>query len=84
MVVVVGPADRLICCWPKPVAAAKRRNALARAAAFRVVSDFETLIRIIVVASRCLLNIDSLSAAEVNRRAALQSRQIACPTAIRQ
>jgi hypothetical protein len=52
MVVVVGPADRLICSWPKPVAAAKRRNALARTALFSVFSDFASLIRIIVVASR--------------------------------
>jgi hypothetical protein len=59
MVVVAGPADKLICCWPKLVAAAKRRSAPTRAAAFRVVSDFESLIRIIVVASRssCVLEI---------------------------
>src|SRR5579863_4937937 len=54
MVVVAAPAVKLTTCWPKPVAAAKRRNTLNRTAPFSVVFDLKSLIRIIVVASRSL------------------------------
>src|SRR5215469_11201548 len=57
MVAVAAPAVTLTTCWPKPVAAAMRRNALPRTAAFSVVFDLESLIRIIVVSrSRCVLD----------------------------
>jgi hypothetical protein len=53
-VVVAGPAVKLITCWPKLVVAPKKRNKLTRTAAFSVALDWESLIRIIVVASRCV------------------------------
>jgi hypothetical protein len=54
-VVVFGPAVK-VTVWPKPVATAKRRNTITRNAAFSVVFDLKSLIRIIVFASRsCVL-----------------------------
>jgi hypothetical protein len=70
MVVVAGPADKLICCWPNPATAAKRRNTLNIAAAFTVgvhlvAVHLQSLIRIIVVASRshCILDMEFVFAA---------------------
>jgi hypothetical protein len=53
IVAVVGFAIRLICCWPNAATAAKRRNALATSAAFNVALQLKSLIRIMVLASRC-------------------------------
>jgi hypothetical protein len=53
-VVAVGPAVKLITCWPKPAAVAERRSVLTRTTAFSEVFNLESHIRIIVVASRCL------------------------------
>src|ERR1700740_602017 len=57
-VVVADPAIKLTTCWPKPVADAKRRNTLTKTAAFTVVLDLESLIRIMVLASRCQSALD--------------------------
>ncbi len=51
-VVVVGPAVKLTTCWPKLVATASTRSAVSNTAAFSVVFDLESLIRIMVLASR--------------------------------
>jgi hypothetical protein len=51
-VVVVGAADKLIVCWPKAAAAAKRRNTLITAAAFSVALHLKSFIRIMFLASR--------------------------------
>jgi hypothetical protein len=53
-VVVVGAAVRLI-CWPNAATAAKRKSRLATAAAFNVALHVKSLIRIMVLASRCPL-----------------------------
>src|ERR1700739_5100477 len=56
-VVVAGPANKLTCCaWPKPITAAKRRNTLTTPAAFSVALDLKSLIRIIVLASRSVVD----------------------------
>jgi hypothetical protein len=52
MVKVVGPAVKLIVCWPKPMTVAKRKNAPASSTAFTLALSLQSLIRIIV-ASRC-------------------------------
>src|SRR5271169_316201 len=49
-VVVAGPAVKLT--WPKPITVAKRRNTLTTAAAFNVALHLQSLIRIMVLASR--------------------------------
>src|SRR5579871_2361408 len=51
-VVVVGPAVKLTTCWPKPVATASTSRTVIRTAAFSVAFDLESLIRIMVLASR--------------------------------
>src|SRR6516162_6358591 len=85
-VVVVGAAVRLICCWANPATATKRRNTLTTAAAFNVASHLQSLIRIMVVASRRRsvphINLNSCSPSArrgVVKLAALQGRQTACP-----
>src|SRR3974377_2484075 len=52
---VVGPALRLM-VWPYPVTAAKRRIALTKTAAFSEVLDLKSLIRIMVLASRSVVD----------------------------
>src|SRR5271169_887817 len=84
-VVVAGPAVKLT--WPKPVTAAKRRNRLTTAAAFNVVLHLESLIRIMVLASRrCRsvldINLNALFAIRrpgVLKLTAFEGRQTACP-----
>jgi hypothetical protein len=90
IVVVVAAAVRLTCCWPNPATTTRRRNTLTTAAAFNVALHFQSLIRIMVFASRRRYVLDrnvglfAIRHSEVAKLAAWHGRQKACPTVTHQ